>query len=163
MRKCGADREWVSGRMRRRNGKKKEQEKKQKEWGVGGGKERKETHHFKSHLEPAAFLSIHFRLIHQYFLGGQGLPPNSLESLQRESADVKILTSALKQYLRTLPEPLLTFELYPAFVTAVRQENKRQQVWVREEGWDKRNGERRTVRRMNQLLISVIVQIILLS
>ena len=51
-----------------------------------------------------------------------------MESLQREAADVKILTSALKQYLRALPEPLLTFELYPAFVAAVRLDSKRLQV-----------------------------------
>ena len=68
------------------------------------------------------------RLIHQYFLGGQGLPPYAMESLQRESADIKILTSALKQYLRALPEPLLTFELYPAFVAAVRLDSKPLQV-----------------------------------
>jgi RhoGAP domain len=37
--------------------------------------------------------------------------------------DVNDITGALKLYFRELPEPLLTFQLYEAFMTATAVEN----------------------------------------
>ncbi|KAI9230829.1 MAG: Rho GTPase activation protein [Piptocephalis tieghemiana] len=37
-----------------------------------------------------------------------------------EHPDITSVTSALKLYLRELPEPLLTYELYPQFIDAAR-------------------------------------------
>lgn len=38
-----------------------------------------------------------------------------------EYQDVHVIASALKSYLRDLPEPLLTFGLYNEFIAAVQQ------------------------------------------
>ena len=43
--------------------------------------------------------------------------------LEEESGDLDqhTVAGALKQYLRELPEPLLTFKLYPDFIAAVQK------------------------------------------
>ncbi|XP_077519059.1 GTPase regulator associated with FAK isoform X3 [Amblyomma americanum] len=41
-----------------------------------------------------------------------------------EEWEVKTITSALKNYFRNLPEPLMTFRLHTAFISAAKQENK---------------------------------------
>lgn len=42
--------------------------------------------------------------------------------------ELKTITSALKNYFRNLAEPLLTFKLHSAFITAAKQENKFQKI-----------------------------------
>lgn len=41
--------------------------------------------------------------------------------VQREYRDLHVIASVLKSYLRELPEPLLTFRMYDAFIAASRQ------------------------------------------
>uniref|UniRef100_A0A1E1X5U5 Putative oligophrenin-1 n=1 Tax=Amblyomma aureolatum TaxID=187763 RepID=A0A1E1X5U5_9ACAR len=52
--------------------------------------------------------------------------PKRTESLDfmSEEWEVKTITSALKNYFRNLPEPLMTFRLHTAFISAAKQENK---------------------------------------
>ncbi|XP_059152169.1 rho GTPase-activating protein 26-like isoform X3 [Physella acuta] len=38
--------------------------------------------------------------------------------------EIKTLTSAVKSYLRSLPEPLMTFQLHESFIKAAKQESK---------------------------------------
>lgn len=45
-----------------------------------------------------------------------------------EEWEVKTITSALKNYFRNLPEPLMTFRLHTAFISAAKQENKAQRM-----------------------------------
>ncbi|XP_064482003.1 rho GTPase-activating protein Graf-like isoform X2 [Ornithodoros turicata] len=52
----------------------------------------------------------------------------SLNLLDPDEWEVKTITSALKNYLRNLPEPLMTFRLHTSFITAAKQENKVQRV-----------------------------------
>ncbi|XP_067134409.1 rho GTPase-activating protein 26-like [Centruroides vittatus] len=42
--------------------------------------------------------------------------------------EIKTITSALKNYFRNLAEPLLTFKLHSAFITAAKQDNKLQKI-----------------------------------
>ncbi|XP_054708182.1 rho GTPase-activating protein 26-like isoform X2 [Uloborus diversus] len=48
----------------------------------------------------------------------------NLSSLDEEDFELKTVTSALKNFFRNLPEPLLTFRLHGAFIAAAKQENK---------------------------------------
>lgn len=50
-------------------------------------------------------------------------PPDMLESSGEELVDIHVVTSLLKLYFRELPNPLLTYSLYNAFVEAMRVEN----------------------------------------
>ncbi|CAN7936920.1 unnamed protein product [Ixodes hexagonus] len=45
-----------------------------------------------------------------------------------EEWEVKTITSALKNYFRNLPEPLMTFRLHTGFISAAKQENKAQRT-----------------------------------
>lgn len=55
--------------------------------------------------------------------------PERLQALDDESEwESKTITSALKTYLRNLPEPLMTFRHHNAFVAAAKQETKSQRV-----------------------------------
>ncbi|XP_023224828.1 rho GTPase-activating protein 26-like [Centruroides sculpturatus] len=45
-----------------------------------------------------------------------------------EDYEIKTITSALKSYFRNLPEPLMTFRLHSAFITAAKNENKIQRI-----------------------------------
>ena len=42
--------------------------------------------------------------------------------------DISAVTSVLKQYLRELPNPLFTFELYPKFIELVNLENNEEKI-----------------------------------
>lgn len=47
--------------------------------------------------------------------------PKKVDKLVMDDEDeweIKTITSAVKSYLRSLPEPLLTFKLHPQFVLA---------------------------------------------
>lgn len=48
----------------------------------------------------------------------------NLLSLDEDEYELKTVTSALKNFFRNLPEPLLTFRLHGAFIAAAKQENK---------------------------------------
>lgn len=49
-------------------------------------------------------------------------------ALNEDDWEVKTVTSALKNYFRNLPEPLLTFRLHGAFIAAAKQESKTSRV-----------------------------------
>ncbi|KAF8784418.1 Rho GTPase-activating protein 26 like protein [Argiope bruennichi] len=49
---------------------------------------------------------------------------SNLASLDEDEYELKTVTSALKNFFRNLPEPLLTFRLHGAFIAAAKQENK---------------------------------------
>ncbi|XP_015923916.1 rho GTPase-activating protein 26 [Parasteatoda tepidariorum] len=49
---------------------------------------------------------------------------NNLISVDDEECELKTVTSALKNFFRNLPEPLLTFRLHGAFIAAAKQENR---------------------------------------
>lgn len=48
----------------------------------------------------------------------------NLTVLDEEEWELKTVTSALKNFFRNLPEPLLTFRLHGAFIAAAKQDNK---------------------------------------
>ncbi|KAL7645865.1 UNVERIFIED_CONTAM: hypothetical protein RMT77_002762 [Armadillidium vulgare] len=55
-----------------------------------------------------------------------GLDPNKADKLVLEDPaewEVKTITSAIKQYFRTLPEPLMTYELHNDFIAAAKKAN----------------------------------------
>lgn len=57
-----------------------------------------------------------------------GLDRRKAEKLTLEdtgSWEVKTITSAMKHYLRSLPEPLMTFRLHEEFISAAKRESKR--------------------------------------
>jgi hypothetical protein len=47
----------------------------------------------------------------------RGEMPNLMDD--EEFSDISAVTSVLKLYLRELPDPLLTYELYPQFIEAM--------------------------------------------
>ncbi|KAJ8683220.1 hypothetical protein QAD02_019012 [Eretmocerus hayati] len=60
-----------------------------------------------------------------------GLDRRKLEKLNLENRyewESKTITSALKTYLRTLTEPLMTFRYYDSFIAAAKQESKELRV-----------------------------------
>ncbi|KAI1301633.1 Rho GTPase-activating protein 26 [Halotydeus destructor] len=48
--------------------------------------------------------------------------------VSEEELEMKTVTSALKQYFRNLPEPLMTYRLHQAFIAAAKQENRGQRI-----------------------------------
>lgn len=57
-----------------------------------------------------------------------GLDPNKADKLVLEDPaewEVKTITSAIKQYFRTLPEPLMTYELHNDFIAAASKSSAR--------------------------------------
>lgn len=57
-----------------------------------------------------------------------GLDRRKADKLSLEDTgnwEVKTITSAIKHYLRSLPEPLMTFRLHEDFITAAKRESKR--------------------------------------
>ncbi|KAB7508047.1 Rho GTPase-activating protein 26 [Armadillidium nasatum] len=55
-----------------------------------------------------------------------GLDPNKADKLVLEDPaewEVKTITSAIKQYFRTLPEPLMTYDLHNDFIAAAKKAN----------------------------------------
>lgn len=57
----------------------------------------------------------------------------SLDFMNSEEWEIKTITSALKNYFRNLPEPLMTFRLHTAFISAAKQENKSKRTAAIEE------------------------------
>ncbi|XP_072158935.1 rho GTPase-activating protein 26 isoform X2 [Bemisia tabaci] len=60
-----------------------------------------------------------------------GLDRRKLEKLSLEDPfewESKTITSALKTYLRNLPEPLMTFRYHNAFITAAKQEKRTDRI-----------------------------------
>ncbi|XP_049268342.1 rho GTPase-activating protein Graf isoform X2 [Rhipicephalus sanguineus] len=53
--------------------------------------------------------------------------------MNSEEWEIKTITSALKNYFRNLPEPLMTFRLHTAFISAAKQENKAKRTAAIEE------------------------------
>ncbi|RXG73504.1 Rho GTPase-activating protein 26 [Armadillidium vulgare] len=57
-----------------------------------------------------------------------GLDPNKADKLVLEDPaewEVKTITSAIKQYFRTLPEPLMTYELHNDFIAAAKKKERK--------------------------------------
>ncbi|KAK3100253.1 hypothetical protein FSP39_016959 [Pinctada imbricata] len=57
----------------------------------------------------------------------QGLDPKKREKIDIDDPnqfEIKTITSAVKNYLRSLPEPLMTFKLHKEFIAAAKQESK---------------------------------------
>lgn len=57
----------------------------------------------------------------------------SIDFMNAEEWEIKTITSALKNYFRNLPEPLMTFRLHTAFISAAKQENKAKRTAAIEE------------------------------
>ncbi|XP_053975640.1 rho GTPase-activating protein Graf-like isoform X2 [Hylaeus anthracinus] len=57
-----------------------------------------------------------------------GLDRRKLEKFNMDEWESKTITSALKTYLRTLSEPLMTFRYYNSFISAAKQEMKEARI-----------------------------------
>ncbi|KAK3594466.1 hypothetical protein CHS0354_024907 [Potamilus streckersoni] len=53
-----------------------------------------------------------------------GLDKKKGDKLSLDEYEIKTVTSAVKNYLRSLPEPLMTFRFHSDFITAAKQEDK---------------------------------------
>ncbi|KAL3879823.1 hypothetical protein ACJMK2_032103 [Sinanodonta woodiana] len=53
-----------------------------------------------------------------------GLDKKKADKLSLDEYEIKTITSAVKNYLRSLPEPLMTFRFHSDFINAAKQEDK---------------------------------------
>ncbi|XP_064637516.1 rho GTPase-activating protein 26-like isoform X16 [Lineus longissimus] len=53
-----------------------------------------------------------------------GLDPKKVDKINLDDEEIKTITSAIKSYFRSLPEPLMTFDFHQKFIAAAKQESK---------------------------------------
>ncbi|XP_055355000.1 rho GTPase-activating protein 26-like [Paramacrobiotus metropolitanus] len=68
------------------------------------------------------------RLLHAFFDEASHAQNFTFNLIDQPDVDIRTVTSALKTYFRSLPEPLMTFRMHKAFLSAAKKDNKNERL-----------------------------------